>query len=294
MRSPTKQASEVSTLLTDFFGPERPRTAVKVDPAEILMNHPSTGAKITSLGFQMFRIFGDGKKIPVSAQNERVLFEQEMYVCAHNFANAAGKKVFEVYFWVGDEVPEATAEDAQLFVQREAKSLGGKLVKLRQGKETAEFLQALGGVIIVRRGSSNKYDSLAPNMLCGRQYLGQVAFDEVDFAPSSLCTGFTYLLTQSGKCYLWKGKGSDVTEVSCARLIGMDLTLTGELVEYEDGGEPGSFWKIFGDGSTKPHSADHWRLKPNYDKYCSRLFCSDADSRQQVSRRHVHPRTVTP
>ena len=283
IRSPTKHASEVSMLLTGFFGPERPRTAVKVDAAEILMRHPLTGAKITSLGFQMFQIYGDGKKIPVSAQNERVLFEQEMYVCAHNFADAAGKKVFEVYFWVGDEVPEATAEDAQLFVQREAKSLGGKLVKLRQGKETAEFLQALGGVIIVRRGSSNRYDSLAPSMLCGRRYLGQVAFDEVDFATSSLCAGFTYLLTQSGKCHLWKGKGSDVTEVSCARLIGMDLTLTGELVEHEDGSEPAAFWKIFGDVSSRPHSADHWRLKPNYDKYCSRLFCSDADSRQQVS-----------
>ncbi|PNY23242.1 Villidin [Tolypocladium capitatum] len=282
LRSAAKQASEVSVLLTDFFGPARPRTAVKVDTAEILMSHPSTGAKITSLGFQMFQIFGDGKKIPVSAQNERVLFEQEMYVCAHNFANTAGKKVFEVYFWVGDEVPEASAEDAQLFVHREAKSLGGKLVKLRQGKETAEFLQALGGVAIVRRGSSKKYDSLEPNMLCGRRHLGQVAFDEVDFAPSSLCTGFTYLLTHSGNCYLWKGKGSDVAEVSCARLIGMDLTLTGELFEHEDGSEPASFWKIFGDESSRPHSAAHWRLKPNYDKYCSRLFCSDADSRQQI------------
>ena len=33
----------------------------------------------------------------------------------------------------------------------------------------------------------------------------------------------------------------------------------------------------------KPTSADHWRLKPNYARYGSRLFCSDADSRQQVS-----------
>lgn len=286
MRSPTKQANEVSTLLTDFFGPPGPRKDMRVDTAEILMNRPPPGAKIASLGFHMFKIFGDGKKVPVSAQNERVLFEQEMYVCAHNFTNAAGKKVFEVYFWVGDEVPEATAEDAQLFVQREARSLGGTLVKLRQGKETAEFLQALGGVVIVRRGSSNKYDSLAPNMLCGRGHLGQVAFDEVDFAPASLCSGFTYLIAQAGKCFLWKGKGSGVAEVSCARLVGMDLTLTGELVEYEDGAEPASFWDMFGDGGVKPHSADHWRLKPNYDKYCSRLFCSDADSTQQVSREY--------
>ncbi|KJZ72965.1 hypothetical protein HIM_07728 [Hirsutella minnesotensis 3608] len=283
MRSPTKGVNEVSTILTDFFGPERPKADFKVDPAEILMNRPPSGAKVSSSGFQIFKIFGDGKKVPVSAQDERLLFEQEMYVCAHNFTDASGKKAFEVYFWVGDEVPEATAEDAHVFVQREARTLGGTLVKLRQGKETAEFIQALGGVIIVRRGSSNKYDSLAPSMLCGRRYLGQVAFDEVDFTPANLCSGFTYVIAQAGTCVLWKGKGSDVTEVSCARLVGMDLTLTGELAEYDDGEEPAAFWELFGSDSLKPHSADHWRLKPNYEKYCGRLFCSDANAKQQIT-----------
>lgn len=292
-RSPTKPANEISTLLTDFFGPPpQSKKELTVDPAQILMSRPATSDRVTSLGLQMFQILGDGKKLPVSPQNERVLFDKEMYVCAHNFTRqATGKKVFEVYFWVGDEVPEAAAEDAQLFVAREARSLGGTLVQLRQGKESAEFVQALGGVIMVRRGSSNKYDSLAPNMLCGRRYLGQVAFDEVPFSPDSLCAGFTYLVTKGGSCYMWNGKGSHVAEVSCARLIGMDLTLTGELIEYEDGSEPPSFWHLFdghdhhhGDAqaANKPHSADHWRLKPSYDKYGSRLFCSDANSRQQV------------
>ena len=133
----------------------------------------------------------------------------------------------------------------------------------------------------MRRGGSNKYDSLAPNMLCGRRYMGQIAFDEVDFSPKSLCSGFPYLVTQSGKCNLWKGKGSDVDELSCARLIGMDLALMGELVEVEDGNEPAAFWNIFNGGS-KTGSADHWRLKPNYDKYSGRLFCSEAANRQQV------------
>jgi hypothetical protein len=248
------------------------------------MNPPKVHAKVKTLGIQMFRISGDGKKVQVPAQQERELFEQEMYVCAHEFTNDAGRKTFEVYFWVGDEVPESTAEDALLFAQREARSLGGRLIKLRQGKETSEFLQGLGGTVITRRGSSNKYDSLAPNMLCGRRYLGQVAFDEVDFATGSLCAGFPYLITHGAKCYLWKGKGSNVDELSGARLIGMDLTLTGELLEYEEGSEPASFWDIF-ESKTKPHSADHWRLKPNYSKYGSRLFCSDAESRQHVSSR---------
>ncbi len=281
MPSPTKQPSEINMLFKDFFGPPRPRKEYKVDTAEVLMSRPEAGAKIQTSEVQMFRLLGDGKKIPVAAQNERILFEEEMYVCAHSFASAVGKKAVALYFWVGDEVPAAAVQDAQIFAQREAKAIGGQLLKLRQGKETTEFLQALGGVIIVRRGSSDKYDSLAPQMLCGRRFLDQVAFDEVEIATTSLCAGFTYLISTGGKCILWKGKGSDVNELSAAKLVGMELSITGELMEVEEGSEPAAFWELF-DGGSKPHSADHWRLKPTYSKYCSRLFCSDADARRPV------------
>lgn len=282
VRSPmTKYNMEVTALLTDFFGHSRPRRSYNVDAADILMQRPPAGSTITTRQAQLFQVSGDGKKVPVSAHYERVLFEREMYLCTHTFTTEAGKKMSEVYFWTGDEVPESTVQDAQLFAQRDARSYGGKLIKLTQGKESPEFLQALGGIVTVRRGSSNKYDSLAPNMLCGRRYRGQITFDEVDFSPSSLCSGFPYLITQQGKCYLWKGKGSDVDELSCARLIGMDLALMGELEEVEDGDEPAGFWNIF-DGGARLGSADHWRLKPNYDKYCGRLFRSDAADRKQV------------
>ncbi|KXH38272.1 gelsolin [Colletotrichum salicis] len=281
VRSPTKSSSEVSGLLDDFFGTPRPQREYRLDTTEVLMNKPRV-RDIQSQGTRLFQITGDGKKIPVQSHNERILFEREMYICAHTFSNETGWKETEVYFWAGDEVPAATVEDTTLFVNREARSLGGKVVKMRQGRETPEFIMALGGMIITRRGTNTKYDSLAPSMLCGRRMLGQVVFDEVDFSSTSLCSGFPFLITQSGKCYLWKGKGSDVDELSCARLIGMDLSLMGELLEIEDGSEPDSFWAIFNNG-TKPHSADHWRLKSNYDKYCQRLFRSDASAAKQVS-----------
>jgi len=280
-RSPTKSIREASTALTDFFGAERPKRTYNVDTAEILARRPTTGTKIQTVKAQLYQVSGDGKRQPVAAHYDRVLFEREMYLCPHTFINQSGRRVTEVYFWVGDEVPAPVVEDAHIFVQREAKTFAGKLIKVTQGKETPEFLQALGGIITVRRGSSNKYDSLAPNMLCGRRYLGQIVFDEVDFSPASLCSGFPYLITQQGQCYLWKGKGSDVAELSCARLIGMDLSLMGELSEIEDGSEPANFWNIF-DGGVKSSSADHWRLKPSYDKYCGRLFKSDAADRRQV------------
>ncbi|KAK4240572.1 hypothetical protein C8A03DRAFT_13104 [Achaetomium macrosporum] len=281
VRSPGKQSSDVSTLITDFFGPERPRRKYTADAAEILMGRPVSTDKIQTQRAQLIQLTADGKRIPVPSHYERVLFEREMYICPHTYIDGTGKKVNEVYFWAGDEVPQSEVDDAHLFAAREARSFGGKLIKLVQGKETSQFLQALGGIVIVRRGSSNRYDSLAPNMLCGRRYLGQVAFDEVDFSPLSLCSGFPYLITQQGKCYLWKGKGSNVEELGCARLVGMDLALMGELLEVEEGSEPDSFWAIFG-GSTRPSSADHWRLKPNYDKYSGRLFCASAGDKEQI------------
>jgi hypothetical protein len=245
------------------------------------MKRPALTARIQTQRTQLLQLTAEGKKIPVPSHNERVLFEREMYICPHIYLDRTGRKVTEVYFWAGDEVPESEVYDAHMFAAREARAFGGKLLKLTQGKETSEFLQALGGIVIVRRGSSNKYDSLAPNMLCGRRYLGQVAFDEVDFSPLSLCSGFPYLINQQGKCYLWKGKGSDVEELGCARLVGMDLALMDELLEIEEGSEPESFWRMFG-GGTRADSADHWRLKPNYDKYCGRLFCASAGDKEQV------------
>lgn len=282
-RSPSKSAGDVSAMINGFFGHGRPKRNYHVDAAELLMNRPKGGSRVQTHKAELFQVTEQGKKIPVPAHYERVLFEREMYICSHTFTNEARKRISEVYFWSGDEVAPSAVEDAQVFVNREARSMGGTLIKMRQGKETAEFIQALGGIVIIRRGSSNKYDSLASNILCGRQYMGQIVFDEVDFSSSILCSGFPYLITQQGKCYLWKGKGAGVDELSCARLIGMDLALMGELVEMDEGQEPESFWDFFGgDRRAALSSADHWRLKPSYEKYCSRLFCSDSAAQNQV------------
>ncbi|TAQ87595.1 hypothetical protein B7494_g4111, partial [Chlorociboria aeruginascens] len=281
--SPVPQTSEASKLVTDFFKGHKSAPDFIADTGEILSARPNQTSDIKTLRSALFHLTEDGKKVAVPTHQERVLFEQNMYICVHSFRNQAGKKVTEVYFWSGDEVSLSTVGEAEIFAQRESRSAGGKLVKIRQGKETPEFFQALGGIIIIRRGSANKYDSLAPHILCGRQHFGQIAFDEVDYSPTSLCSGFPYLIAaQNGKSYLWKGKGSGIDELSCARLIGMDFGLTGEIEEVEDGTETTSFMKIFGNSVTIPKSADHWRLKPNYSKYCARLFCADANARTQI------------
>jgi hypothetical protein len=292
--SPTAQASDAFALVSEFFGQNESPPDFVADTAEILSARPHYLTAIKTSQANLYQFTSDGKKQLIPNHQERLLFEGNMYLCVHAFRNAVDKKIIEVYLWIGDEVPRSSSERARTFAQKEAKATGGDLIMMAQGKETPEFFQALGGIIIVRRGSSNKYDSLAPHILCGRKHQGQIAFDEVDYSTASLCSGFPYLIsTQSGKAYLWKGKGSGIDELSCARLIGMDFGLTGECEEIDEGNEPASFLQVFGDGAVIPKSADHWRMKPNYTKYCGRLFCANSAAKSQVSNhRHTEDSTL--
>lgn len=295
---PTPTNVESNELFGDFFD-ELPVTTGElpsyIDTHQILTSSPfdmgPTG-KIRTLRKQILELSGDGKLTPVPMQEEHVLFEECMYLCTHDFGNSKGAKMTEVYLWAGAGVPEGALEDAQLWGRKAAKDNHGKLIILRQGKETPNFFEALGGIVITRRGTR---PVSRPYMLCGRRHMGHIAFDEVDFSLKSLCSGFPYVISSnSGTVFLWKGIGCSAEELSGARLIGMDLGSSGELYELDEGSETPEFFEIFpasddsssissssgsssksrGKQSTAaiPRSADHWRYKAGSAKYRARLF----------------------
>lgn len=205
-----------------------------------------------------------------------------MFLCSHSY-EANGKRNTDVHLWVGNEISPSAVEDAQLFCRNSAKEAGGKLVVLNQGKEPPALFEALGGIVITRKGSPSSAAS-SRYMLCGRRHLGHVAFDEVAFSPESLFAGFTYIVASAdgSKLFLWKGQGSGSDVVGCARLIAMDLAVNGDIEEIEGGSEPPSFWKAFGAGASarkKPSSPTH----ASWEKYTARLFAVDADVRPKSS-----------
>lgn len=275
---------------------------VSIDTHAILTSHASGKrvdgtAKIKTLRKQIWQLTSSGKKLPVPSQQEHILFEESMYLCTHVFGHpVTGTRTTEVYLWCGDGVSASAIEDAQLFARKAAKENGGTLVVSKQGKETANFFQALGGIVIIRRGSNSRgsdsdtstsSSSNATYMLCGRQHVGQIAFDEVDFIPQSLCSAFPYIISATGgKLYLWKGRGSGADELGCARLIGMDLGLTGEIEEVDEGNEDEAFWDVFpgSRGAIKREAdKDYWKLKPSCEKYATRLFTVEHEIRPKSS-----------
>ena len=292
--SPVPRSSEAIRLFTDFFD-EAPGAQSKIDinTQAIMASRfsPEKTGKIKTLRKQIWEVTSDGKKLPIPSQQEHILFEESMYLCSHVFGSPSGKRTTEVYLWCGDGVAPSVTEDAQVFSRNIAKEAGGKLIVLSQGKESSNFFEALGGIVITRRGGSGLSESSsgasATYMLCGRRHMGQIAFDEVNFSRDSLCSGFPYIVSAtSGRLYLWKGRGSGADELGCARLIGMDLGLTGEIEELDEGKEPASFWNAFpsriGNAQT-PASSGYWHLKPNCDKYAVRLFSVDLETRPKSS-----------
>ncbi len=285
-------SAPVSNVLSSYVG-EIPSSSanINIGTQTILASSSSNSDfnKIKTLRKQIWEITGHGKSIPVPSHQEHILFEDSLYLCTHVFGNLSGTRTTEVYLWCGSGVAESAADDAQIFARKVAKDNNGKLLILQQGKETLNFFQALGGIVITRRGSSSRGESpsksSATYMLCGRRHLGQIAFDEVDYSAKSLCKAFPFLISaRFGKLYLWKGAGSGADELGCARLIGMDLGLAGEIEEVDDGQEPDEFWESLPGGKHDGMTDfPHWHLRPVCEKYVTRLFGVEVESSRPKS-----------
>lgn len=272
--SPTKSTPSVLPQLESFFGvlPQSGERA-EFDTHAFLSAQNKFGEKSKTLSKQIWEVSGDGKKIPMPPQQDHILYEDCMYLCVHSMQVPSGSKSSEVYLWCGDEVPEAAVEDAQLFCRKVARDNNAKLEVVKQGKESSDFFQALGGIVIVRRNKSS-----ALYMLCGRRHLGHLAFDEVDLSADSLCSGLPFLISAKfGKLYLWKGKGSNLEDVGCAKLIGMDLGLTGEIEEVSQGEEPASFWESLPSESAKSTRALPISQGGHISTHAARLYRVEHD-----------------
>ncbi|KAF2085375.1 hypothetical protein K490DRAFT_46795 [Saccharata proteae CBS 121410] len=282
--SPIPQSTEAGKLFADFFD-EAPVTTGKldVDTNAILNNNVLDQGEMKTTSHRIQEVTGDGKTLPMPEQEDYILYDESMYICTHGYETSNGSKTEVYYFWSGSAVPEPLVEDTLRSVRKTASDAKCKLITMKQGKELPGFFQALGGQLVIRKGSRTQHSN--EYMLCVRHHLGNYAFDEVELSLSSLCSGFAYLVTSrtsllAGKVYLWRGAGCNGDELGMARLVGASLGLTPGFTEIEQGREPADFLSVFpapAHGPRRvPASSPHWNLKARADKnYAVRLFRVD-------------------
>ncbi|KZF24122.1 hypothetical protein L228DRAFT_259381 [Xylona heveae TC161] len=290
-QSPVPKTSEAARLFAEFFDiPPTGKGAVTIDTQALLSDEFTLSKKVKTIQKNIWRIRSGADKEELSPGKEHILFDGEAYLCTHTFIAQNGKRDMECYAWVGDSVRDSEFQYVMQRGRQMSEDHGCLFSIFRQGKESSNFIQALGGIVIVRRGNMMGQHTGQPYILCGRRHLGNVVFDEVDLSLNSLCSGFPYLISRPrGKPILWKGRGCSADELGCARLIGMDVGVSPEIEEVEEGHESSSFFQAFSiDSKTAiPKSADHWRLKASYDNYRCRLFCIDLGVKSKV--REISP-----
>lgn len=221
----------------------------------------------------------DGSTKPMPPREEYTLFDESVYVCNESYLIGASTKRSRIFLWTGSSASDSAAEHAHTTAKKLSREAGSAPIQsLRQGLEMSTFLQAIGGILVTRKGS--RQGAPKQYMLCGRKHLGQIVFDEVDFGTASLCAGFVYLVSypvtlHDVKMYLWKGSACSTEEIGAARLAAMDLSETGEIIEVDQGAEFSSFLKIFGAGTTKgsiPARHIFWEQKIDAADFAVRLF----------------------
>lgn len=291
--------------LSDFFG-EVPKShnqlQLNTDTQTVLRSRSGESDKIKTLRSSIQEIKSDGTLIPLPAQQEHILYESSMYICTHIFYTANMTRMAEVYLWCGDRISETTIHETQVHAKRIAREAGAgqkyapsssttsrtkeltssrstQLYIIDQAREPANFFQALGGIVITRRGSRAE-SSTAPYMLCGRPHMGHIAFDEVDRSKSSLCSEYPYIVArpitlQETKIWLWKGSGCGATAIGSTRLISMDLNPGGGFTEIDEGKETAEFLSAIHDSGSESvcQSPALWKGKSgNWEHSSVRLF----------------------
>ncbi|KAK0312947.1 hypothetical protein LTR01_002610 [Friedmanniomyces endolithicus] len=219
---------------------------------------PATEVKTLRRSTQ--EILPDGSVVTLRQQEQYTLFDSSVYICTHTYLTPTSTKRTQLFIWSGTTAPHSAFSHAQTAAKNLARGPGTlPLQTITQGHEPAPFLQALGGILITHRGS--RFHASKQYVLCGRQHLGHIVFDEVDLGLGSLCAGFVFLISypvtlQRTELYLWKGAACAMEEVCAARLVGMEISEMGGIEEVEQGGEDPKFLGIFGVGAVREGIAE--------------------------------------
>ncbi|KAF3926944.1 hypothetical protein ABW20_dc0107185 [Dactylellina cionopaga] len=266
---------DAARYLSQFFsGPVSSPPKGGIDVTPLLESKPKQNAEpVQTLKKQVWEITGiNGKKDPVPVGQEHILYEDGLYMCLHSYMEGNGLMASEVFLWSGDRVSLGTVEEAQLSARRLAREYDGRMIVTQQGKETPRFIEALGGVIITRRGSRARIQQDIPYMLCCRKVWGGIAFDEVDIHFTNLYSGYPYIISTPDRLYLWKGKGSSTEELRAARVASFDLANDNEVKQIDEDKEPEFFVEMMGGEASDQKQAQYWSLKPQHPQYAIRAI----------------------
>ncbi|KAK6436136.1 hypothetical protein LTR95_007674 [Oleoguttula sp. CCFEE 5521] len=264
---PQQPHTDAGRLLVETFGCIPTCSAsLTIDVKAFLDTTSILPPRIKALRNSVQLVSPDGLLTQLAKQDEYTLFSGSTYIVTYTYIPTSGPKATRVYIWQGSDASSAFVSVIDTVARGIAKLEGAPPpISVAAGLEPVALLEALGGILITRRGTRETAEK--QYMLCGRQHLGHVVFDEVNFDAECLCEGFVCLISYPvtlQRCKLWlrKGRYATTEEVSAGRLVGMELGAgLEEVIEIAQGEDSAEFLVMFGPGAKVPKASGLWQSK---------------------------------
>ncbi|PWN32181.1 uncharacterized protein FA14DRAFT_85672 [Meira miltonrushii] len=257
----------------------------KVDHSALLHSAPPIvranplNRKLVSL--EVALIGSNGSTTSLKGQDAATLYETETQVITHRFKDSAMSAIIttNVYARVGRLSPIVTgsqgAEARKLMEIAQQNRV--PVIDARQGRESLELAQVLGGTLITKEGSRNtgrdNSDSNTTTFQV-RGVQGGLFIDQVDSLTSSLCSSLSVIVELMGDVFVWHGMGSVPAIREGALQYAKALSPQAKkIAQYEEGSEDELFWTCF-DRATAYSNAWHHQFLPllREDQLANRLY----------------------
>ncbi|MCO5565463.1 hypothetical protein L7F22_019136 [Adiantum nelumboides] len=257
----------------------------KVDHSALLHSAPPVvranplNRKLVSL--EVASIGPNGSTTILKGQDAATLYETETQVITHRFKDSAMSAIIttNVYARVGRLSPIVTgsqgAEARKLMEIAQQHRV--PVIDARQGRESMELIQVLGGYLITKEGSRNSSrdnsDSNTSTFQV-RGVQGALFMDQVDSLTSSLCSSLSVIVQLMGDVFVWHGVGSVPAIRQGALQYAKVLSPQAKkITQYEEGTEDELFWTCF-DRGTAYSNAWHHQFLPllREDQLVNRLY----------------------
>jgi len=193
----------------------------------------------------------DHDKFELPEDEYGIFYDKLCYIIKYSVRTRGGDVKHAVYYWQGRKSSTEDRGTSSLLATEVTKGIGrSSLVRVVQNKEPEHFLSHFLGIMVVRKGTRETWDSKSTALYIIR---GTNAFDTIAVQTKtgafSLNSNDCFVLDTPNTIYIWEGEGSNEFErknaVECSQNA-LENSNSKQHIQVKEGSEPEEFWQALG------------------------------------------------